>query len=60
MNEGVGAVTYLLIMISVDQTIAPIRLYKVCWTKQKAQYRNINEMLSIPNESVDFIFSSHN
>lgn len=49
------------VMISVENTIAPIRLYKVYWTTQKLNTEtNEIKILGIPNESVDFIFSSHN
>lgn len=49
------------VMISVENTIAPIRLYKVYWTTQKLNTKtNEIKILRIPNESVDFIFSSHN
>lgn len=49
------------VMISVENTIAPIRLYKVYWTTQKLNTKtNEIKILGIPNESVDFIFSSHN
>lgn len=46
------------VMISVENTI----LLLLGSIKYIGQYRNINEIkiLGIPNESVDFIFSSHN